>query len=72
MSGGDTALSILGALDATAFRLADEVDTGLVQGAVIGGAADGLAIGTKPGAFRDDDTLLRWRNYWTQPEQKKD
>jgi hypothetical protein len=36
-----------------------------VLGVVVGCAFEGLAVGTKPGAFGDDDALLRWRDFWS-------
>ena len=65
LSGGDTALSVLGRLGARGLRLEREIVPGLVLGTVVGCAFEGLAIGTKPGAFGDDDALLRWRDFWS-------
>lgn len=61
LSGGDTALSVLGRLGARGLRLDREIVPGLVLGQVVGCAFAGLAVGTKPGAFGDDEALLRWR-----------
>lgn len=61
-SGGDTAIAAFTALNGEAIRVLDEIVTGLVRGRIIGGAADGLPIATKPGAFGADDALLRWVN----------
>jgi len=65
LSGGDTALSVLGRLGARGLRLDREIAPGLVLGRVTGCAFEGLAVGTKPGAFGDDDALVRWRAFWS-------
>lgn len=65
LSGGDTALSVLGRLGARGLRLDREILPGLVLGRVTGCAFEGLAVGTKPGAFGDDDALVRWRAFWS-------
>jgi uncharacterized protein YgbK (DUF1537 family) len=65
LSGGDTALSVLGRLGACGLRLEREIVPGLVAGTIVGCAFEGLAVGTKPGAFGDDDVLVRWRNFWS-------
>lgn len=59
VSGGDTAVSTFTALDGLAIRILDEVTTGLVRGRIIGGAAKGMPICTKPGSFGADDALVR-------------
>lgn len=64
LSGGDTALSVLGRLGARGLKLEREIVPGLVLGTVVGCAFEGLAVGTKPGAFGDDDALLKWRDTW--------
>jgi len=64
LSGGDTALSVLGRLGARGLRLDREIVPGLVLGRVTGCAFEGLAVGTKPGAFGEDDALVRWRAFW--------
>lgn len=61
LSGGDTALSVLGRLGARGLRLEREIVPGLVLGQVVGCIFEGLAVGTKPGAFGDDNALLTWR-----------
>jgi uncharacterized protein YgbK (DUF1537 family) len=62
LSGGDTALSVLGRLGARGLRLEREIVPGLVLGTVVGCTFEGLAVGTKPGAFGDDDALIQWRD----------
>lgn len=66
LSGGDTALSVLGRLGARGLKLEREIVPGLVLGTVVGCAFEGLAVGTKPGAFGDDDALIKWRDTWSR------
>ncbi len=68
LSGGDTALGTLDALGTRAIRLEGEVLPGLVRGTLVGGDMEGLAVGTKSGAFGKDDAILIWRNSWSQRE----
>lgn len=65
LSGGDTAVAVLDTLGARALRLESELVPGLVRGSVVGGEVEGLAVGTKPGAFGDDDAILKWREFWS-------
>lgn len=65
LSGGDTALSVIGRLGARGIRLDREIVPGLVLGQVVGCAFEGLAVGTKPGAFGEDDAMLKWRQFWS-------
>ncbi len=58
LSGGETAHSFLCASGALAMRLEREILPGLVLGRWLGGAADGLPVVTKAGAFGDDRTLI--------------
>ncbi len=66
LSGGDTALSVLGRLGARGLKLEREIVPGLVFGTAVGCAFEGLAVGTKPGAFGDDDAILKWREFWNE------
>lgn len=59
LTGGDTAIQVLEALGATSIRLTAEVLPGIPQGQIQGGAADGLAVVTKSGAFGAPDALSR-------------
>jgi uncharacterized protein YgbK (DUF1537 family) len=59
LSGGDTALAVLEALDVRAVRLKGELMKGVVFGAVKGGEFDGLPVVTKAGAFGKPDALAR-------------
>ena len=65
LSGGDSAISVLDRLGAKALRLECEVSPTLVCGTVVGGEADGMNLGTKPGAMGDDDAMLQWRKFWS-------
>jgi D-threonate/D-erythronate kinase len=62
LSGGDTAFSVLGQLGIRQLKLEHTIVPGLVLSTVVGTAFSGLAVGTKPGSFGDDDALLRWRH----------
>lgn len=64
LSGGDSAISVLDQLGAKALRLECEISPTLVCGTVVGGEADGLSLGTKPGAMGDDNAMLLWRKFW--------
>jgi len=57
--GGDTALSVCKAFQATQIRLSDEVQSGVPMGILMDGRAKGTPIITKSGAFGDKDTLVR-------------
>jgi len=62
LSGGDTAFAVLRRLGIHQLKLERMIVSGLVLSTAVGGPFRGLAVGTKPGAFGDDDALLRWRN----------
>jgi uncharacterized protein YgbK (DUF1537 family) len=64
LSGGDTALAVFEALGAAGMLLETEIAPGLAAGTAVGGNLDGWVVATKPGAFGDDDVMLRWREYW--------
>ena len=70
LSGGDTALGTLDALGTRAIRLEGEILPGMVRGTLVGGDMEGLAVGTKSGAFGKDDAILIWRNSWSQRENE--
>lgn len=57
--GGDTALSVCKAFQATQIRLLDEVESGVPMGILMDGRAKGTPVITKSGAFGDRDTLVR-------------
>jgi len=59
LTGGDTAIQVLEALDVKSIRLMAEVLPGIPQGRILGGAADGLPVVTKSGAFGTPDALSR-------------
>jgi uncharacterized protein YgbK (DUF1537 family) len=59
LTGGETAIAVLGALGAAGIRLAGQLEPGLALGALAGGPFDGLAVMTKAGGFGDPDTLVR-------------
>jgi uncharacterized protein YgbK (DUF1537 family) len=59
LTGGDTAASVLRALQARAIRLAGEIAPGIPWGIVEGGVADGCTVITKSGGFGERDALVR-------------
>ncbi len=59
LTGGDTAVAVLDAIDADAILLSGEaVDAGIPLGTVEGGRADGAALVTKAGAFGGPETVI--------------
>ena len=64
LSGGDSAIGVLDRLGAKALRLEREISPTLVCGTVVGGEANGMNLGTKPGAMGDDNAMLLWRKFW--------
>ncbi|MFG2334904.1 four-carbon acid sugar kinase family protein [Streptomyces sp. NPDC048604] len=58
LTGGETAATVLHALDATGLDLVDEPEPGVARGTLIGGPA-ALPVLVKAGGFGDDDTLVR-------------
>lgn len=58
LTGGDTAIEMIRALEASGSEIQEEITPGVVLGTLIGGIADGLKIVTKAGAFGQQDTLL--------------
>lgn len=61
LSGGDTAFAVLQRLGIQQLKLERMIVSGLVLSTVVGNPFCGLPVGTKPGAFGDDDALLQWR-----------
>jgi uncharacterized protein YgbK (DUF1537 family) len=59
LTGGDTALSVLNALNAKEIEIEGELLEGIVKGHLIGGDWDGLTIITKAGAFGKEYALKR-------------
>lgn len=59
LTGGDTAIGILDALDARGLRVTAEILPGIPRGEILGGAAAGLAFATKSGAFGSPGALSR-------------
>lgn len=66
LSGGDTAIAVLDSLGAQGIRLEREITPTMACGTAVGGAADGLIFGTKPGAMGNDDAMLEWRRFWDE------
>ncbi len=62
LTGGETAIAVLRALDAGGVRLAGQLEPGLALGSLAGGPFDGLVVMTKAGGFGDADALVRaWK-----------
>ena len=62
LTGGETAIAVLRALEAHGLRLSGQLEPGLALGTLAGGPFDGLAVLTKAGGFGDADTLVRvWK-----------
>jgi D-threonate/D-erythronate kinase len=59
LTGGETAIAVLRALDAGGVRLAGQLEPGLALGTLAGGPFDGLVVMTKAGGFGDVDALVR-------------
>lgn len=59
LTGGDTAIGVLDALDATAVELwGESVETGIPLATIEGGVAAGSTLITKAGAFGGDETVV--------------
>ncbi|WOX20209.1 four-carbon acid sugar kinase family protein [Streptomyces solicathayae] len=58
VTGGETAATVLHALDGTGLDLVDEPEPGVARGTLLGGPAP-LPVLVKAGGFGDDDTLVR-------------
>jgi uncharacterized protein YgbK (DUF1537 family) len=61
VTGGETALAVCRALEATGLSLAGEIEPGLALGALLDGPFAGLPVITKAGGFGDPETLVRVR-----------
>ncbi len=58
LTGGDAAIAVGQALEASALRLRGELLPGVPWGTLVGGAFPGLPVVTKAGGFGNEDTLL--------------
>ena len=72
LTGGDTAAQILDAFEAKSIRSRAEVLAGIPQGEILGGAADGLPVITKSGAFGAQDALSRCVETLRAPPENAD
>ena len=59
VTGGDTAMAVLQALDAGEMHILGQVLDGIAISRLAGGAYAGLRVVTKAGAFGEDDTLVK-------------
>ncbi|MFK4566281.1 four-carbon acid sugar kinase family protein [Enterococcus sp. UD-01] len=57
LTGGDTAIEVIHELQGTGCKILAEVEPGIVQCQLLGGAFEGLLITTKAGAFGKEDSL---------------
>jgi uncharacterized protein YgbK (DUF1537 family) len=57
LTGGDTAIEVIHELQGTGCKILVEVEPGIVQCQLLGGAFEGLLITTKAGAFGKEDSL---------------
>ena len=63
LTGGDTALLMCRWLRVTGILIQGEIVPGLAWGGLVGGAADGLPVCTKPGGFGDEWSLVAAVNF---------
>jgi len=68
LTGGDTAMTTINALEANGICILGEVEAGVPAVTITGGRWGGLRVVTKAGAFGDDQTLTRAVQYlrWTR------
>ena len=59
LTGGDTAVAVCQALEASGICIANEVAPGVPWGYLAGGQHDGLPVVTKAGAFGEDDVFVK-------------
>jgi len=59
LAGGETAVAVVRALEASGLRLDGEVEPGVAGGRLLDGPFAGLPLVTKAGGFGDPDTLVR-------------
>jgi len=59
LTGGDIAVAVCTALEATGLKVSTEVAPGIPLGALQGGLRDGLRVVTKAGAFGSEDALAK-------------
>lgn len=58
LTGGDTAMGVLGAMRADGSEILTEIAVGIPMMRVVGGGMDGLKVVTKAGAFGKEDAIL--------------
>jgi uncharacterized protein YgbK (DUF1537 family) len=64
LTGGDTAMAVLDALDARSIDLRGEaVEAGIPVGTIDAGVADGTALITKAGAFGEAESIFSCLNH---------
>lgn len=58
LTGGDTAMGVLEAVQAEGSEILNEIAVGIPMMRIVGGAMDGLKVVTKAGAFGKEDALV--------------
>ena len=66
LTGGDTAIFVLNALDSESVLLGGELTSGLPWGRISGGLADGCHVVTKSGGFGDESSLIAAADFCTR------
>ncbi|MDR3562541.1 MAG: four-carbon acid sugar kinase family protein [Negativicutes bacterium] len=66
LTGGDIAVAVCAALEATGIKVSKEVAPGIPLGALQGGLRDGLRVVTKAGAFGSEDALSKAMDFLKQ------
>lgn len=70
LTGGDTAIEMIRALNASGSEIKTEIMPGVVLGTLIGGPIEGLKIVTKAGAFGQEEALYQSLKMLSEGEQK--
>lgn len=70
-SGGDTADAILTAVNGAGVQIMGEILNGMVEGRLLGGPMNGLAMITKAGAFGREDALVVLHRTWEKIKREK-
>ena len=58
LTGGDTAMGVLGTMEADGSAILSEIAVGIPMMRVVGGTMDGMKVVTKAGAFGKEDAIL--------------
>jgi len=63
LTGGDIALAVCAAIDATAIQITAEIEPGIPMGILQGGLAEGMPVVTKAGGFGSPQAFIAALNY---------